>query len=283
MHLLSDWRAHPVLGTIHDTIAYLAAHGYAVLFFWVAAEQLGAPVPAAPILLAAGVLSATGQLSIRAAFVVAVIACLIGDTTWYTIGKSKGTAVLRTLCRISLEPDSCVRKTSDFISRHGARSLLISKFLPGIGAVAVPLTANSGVSGAEFLLYDLLGIAFYAGAYLVAGFVLGGRIDRLEMFAGTLKMIAAGVALAGTAGILAWRLHQREKFLSDLRMARIDPDAVLSMIQNGEQPYIVDLRHTLDVLPDPRVIPGALRMSPDEVAARHDEIPRDREIILYCT
>lgn len=271
------------MGTIHETVAYLAAHGYAVLFFWVAAEQLGAPVPAAPILLAAGVLSATGQLSLTSAFAVAVLACLIGDTTWYTIGKSKGTAVLKTLCRVSLEPDSCVRRTSEFISRHGGRSLLIAKFIPGIGAVAVPLTANSGVSAAAFLLYDLLGVALYAGTYLLAGHLLGGRIDRLEMFAGTLKMIAAGVALAGTAGILAWRLHQRERFLSDLRMARIEPEAVLAMIENGEKPYIVDLRHALDVLPDPRVIPGALRMTPDEVAARHDEIPRDREIILYCT
>jgi membrane protein DedA with SNARE-associated domain len=271
------------LGTIHQTVAYLAAHGYAVLFFWVAAEQMGAPVPAAPILLAAGVLSATGQLTFREAFLVGVAACLIGDTTWYTIGKSKGTAVLKTLCRMSLEPDSCVRKTSEFISRHGGRSLLISKFIPGIGAVAVPLTANAGVPAAQFIFYDLLGVVLYVGAYLTAGHLLGDRIDRLEMFAGMVKTIAAWTAIAGTAAILAWRLRQRARFLSDLRMARIDPEDVLAMIDRGERPFIIDLRHALDVLPDPRVLPGAIRMTPDEVAARHDEIPRDREIILYCT
>ena len=271
------------MGTIHEALAYLARHGYAVLFLWVGAEQLGAPVPAAPILLAAGVLSATGQLTLGAAFAIAATACLVGDSTWYAVGKSKGTAVLKTLCRMSLEPDSCVRRTSEFISRRGGRALLVSKFIPGIGAIAVPLTANSGVPLAQFIVYDLGGIVLYAGAYLVAGYLLGGRIDRLEMFAGTMKSAAAGFAIVGTAAILAWRLHQRRRFYSDLRMARIEPQAVLAMIENGERPFIVDLRHPLDVLPDPRVIPGAIRMRPDEVAARKDEIPRDREIILYCT
>ena len=271
------------MGTIHGALAYLAAHGYVVLFLWVGAEQLGAPVPAAPILLAAGVLSATGQLTLGGAFLVAAIACLIGDSTWYVIGKSKGTAVLKTLCRVSLEPDSCVRRTSEFITRRGARALTISKFVPGIGAMAVPLTANSGVPLVRFILFDVAGIVLYVGAYVLAGHLLGGRIDRLEMFAGTLKTAASGFAVAGTAAILAWRLHQRRKFFSDLRMARIEPEAVLAMLRNGERPYIIDLRHALDVLPDPRVIPGAIRMSPDEVGARHKEIPRDREIILYCT
>lgn len=271
------------MGPIHQALAYLAAHGYTVIFFWVAAEQLGAPVPAAPILLAAGVLSGTGQLSLREAFAVAAIACLIGDTTWYAIGKSKGTAVLKTLCRMSLEPDSCVRQTSEFISRRGPRALLIAKFIPGVAAMAVPLTANSGVSLGEFILYDLGGVVLYAGAYLLAGHLLGDRIDRLEVFAGTMKTAAGGLAVVGTAAILGWRLHQRRKFFYDLRMARIEPEAVLEMINKGERPYIVDLRHALDVLPDPRVIPGAVRMRPDEVAARHEEIPRDREIILYCT
>lgn len=271
------------MGPIHQALAYLAAHGYAVLFLWVAAEQLGAPVPAAPILLAAGVLSATGQMTFGGAFAVASFACLIGDSTWYAIGKSRGTAVLKTLCRMSLEPDSCVRRTSEFISRRGGRALTIAKFVPGIGAMAVPLTANSAVPVAQFILYDVLGIVLYVGAYLVAGHLLGGRIDRLEMFAGTMKTAAAGLAFAGAAAIVAWRLHQRRKFFTGLRTARIQPEAVLAMMENGERPYIIDLRHPLDILPDPRVIPGAIRMTPDEVSARQAEIPRDREIILYCT
>lgn len=271
------------MGTVHEGLVHLGRHGYAILFVWVAAEQLGFPVPAVPILIAAGVLSAMGQLTFSGAFALAILACLIGDSAWYVIGKWKGTAVLKTLCRMSLEPESCVRKSSDFISRHGARSLVVAKFIPGISTVAVPLAANSGISISSFFIYDLLGSMVYVGAYLGAGRLLGDRIDKLDMLASSLKTVTAGMAAAGTVAILAWRFHQRHRFLSDLRMARIQPEEVLGQIDKEEKPYIVDLRHALDFLPDPRVIPGAIRMTPDEVTARQQEIPRDREIILYCT
>ena len=254
-----------------------------MLFVWVAAEQLGLPIPAVPILIAAGVLSAMGQLTLGGAFALGMLACVIGDTAWYGIGKWKGTAVLQTLCRISLEPQSCVRQSSNFISRYGSRSLLIAKFIPGIGAVAVPLAANSDVPLAAFVLYDFLGGALYVGAYLVAGRLLGDRIDKLDVLTGSLRTATSGFAVLGTIAILGWRYRQRHRFLHDLRMARIRPEEVMEMLKRGEKPYMVDLRHPLDFLPDPRVIPGAIRMTPDEVAARAEEIPRDREIILYCT
>jgi len=250
---------------------------------WVAAEQLGLPVPAVPILIAAGVLSAMGQLTFTGAFALGVLACIIGDSAWYGIGKWKGTAVLKTLCRMSLEPESCVRQSSNFITRYGGRSLVIAKFIPGIGGVAVPLAANSNVSLVAFIVYDFLGCVAYIGGYLLLGRLLGDRIDKLDVVAGSMKTATAGFAALGTVGILGWRYRQRRKFLSDLRMARIKPDEVMAMLSRGEKPYIVDLRHPLDFLPDPRVVPGAVRMTPDEVTARQLEIPRDREIILYCT
>jgi membrane protein DedA with SNARE-associated domain len=261
----------------------LAKHGYAVLFAWVAAEQLGLPIPAVPILIAAGVLSAMGQLTLSGAFGLGILACVIGDGAWYAIGKWKGTAVLKTLCRMSLEPESCVRQSSNFITRYGGRSLLIAKFIPGIGGVAVPLAANSDVPLAAFIVYDFLGGVLYVGAYLVAGRLLGDRIDKLDMLTGSLRTATAGFAVVGTLAILGWRYRQRHKFLADLRTARIKPQELLEMLNRGEKPYIVDLRHPLDFLPDPRVVPGAVRMTPDEVTARQQEIPRDREIILYCT
>ncbi len=271
------------MGGIHETLLHLAKHGYALLFAWVAAEQFGAPVPAVPMLVAAGVLSAMGQLSFPSALLLAVVACLIGDAAWYAIGRWRGAAVLNTLCRISLEPDSCVRRSSNFISKHGSRSLVIAKFIPGISTVAVPLAATSGISLASFFIHDLAGSILYSGAYMIAGRLIGDRVDRLNMFAGSLKTATAGMAIVGTLAILAWRYHQRRRFLYDLRMSRITPEDVLGMFDRGEKPFIIDLRHELDFLPDPRVIPGAIRMTPDEVTARQQEIPRDREIILYCT
>ena len=271
------------MGTLHESLAQLAKHGYALLFAWVAAEQLGLPIPAVPILIAAGVMSAMGQLTLAGAFALGVLACVIGDSTWYGIGKWKGTAVLQTLCRMSIEPESCVRTSSNFISSHGGRALAIAKFIPGIGAVAVPLAANSAVSLASFIVYDFLGCIAYVGGYLVLGRMLGDRVDKLEMLAGSLKTVTAGFASVGTIAILGWRFSQRRKFLTDLRLARLEPKEVMALLERGEKPYIVDLRHPLDFLPDPRLIPGAVRMTPDEVTARQQEIPRDREIILYCT
>jgi membrane protein DedA with SNARE-associated domain len=268
---------------VHQALAEIAKHGYLLLFAWITAEQLGAPVPAAPVLFAAGVLSATGQLTFASAFLLGIVGCLIGDTTWYVIGKRRGSAVLRILCKISLEPEACVRRSSNFISLHGSRSLVVSKFIPGIGAIAVPLAANSKISRLAFFSYDLLGSMLYVGTYLVAGRFLGDRIDKLSLFSGSVRVVSVALAVVVALGILGWRYYQKRQFQNDVRMARITPEEVREMIEAGQNPYIVDLRHQLDMLTDPRIIPGAIRMRPDELSSRQDEIPRDREIILYCT
>lgn len=271
------------LGGVHESLVEMARHGYIVLFAWITAEQLGAPVPAVPILIAAGVLSATGQLALGTALALGILGCLIGDTVWYAIGKERGSAVLRFLCKISLEPETCVRSSSEFISRYRGRSLLIAKFIPGVSAVAVPLAASSGISVFSFFSYDFLGSLLYVGAYLALGRVLGGRIDRLSVFADSLKSASLGLAIFAALAILGWRWHRRRQFQNDVRVARISPQEVWDMIEGQRNPYVVDLRHPLDMLTDPRVIPGAIRMTPDQLSLRHNEIPRDREIILYCT
>jgi membrane protein DedA with SNARE-associated domain len=271
------------MGALHETVAEVTRHGPLLLFAWVSAEQLGLPVPAAPILIAAGVLSATGQMSLAHALALGVLGCLVGDLAWYAIGKRRGTAVLRMVCRIALEPETCVRRSSDLISRYGGRSLLVAKFIPGVSAVAVPLAANSGLSVRSFLLHDLLGCVLYVGSYLALGRIVGDRIDELPSVLHSMSSAAVGVAALAALAILGWRFRQRRAFRADVRMARIAPEELRDLIDRGQNPFIVDLRHAVDLLPDPRVIPGAVRVDPGELASRHAEIPRDREIILYCT
>src|SRR5437867_1067963 len=169
----------------------LVQYGYVVVFGWVFAEQIGLPLPAVPVLLAAGAVAGNGRLSVALVLVLAAVASLVSDTIWYWIGRVRGGRVLGWLCRISLEPDSCVRRTQRLFSARGARSLLIAKFVPGFSTAAPPL-----------------------------------------------------------AGIV--------------RMP-------------------VDLRDSIDFETEPSIIPGALHMTTEELEARHHEIPREREIVLYCT
>jgi membrane protein DedA with SNARE-associated domain len=271
------------MSALHQTVAEMTKHGSFVLFIWVSAEQLGLPVPAAPILIAAGVLSATGQMSVARALALGVLGCLVGDIAWYAIGKWRGTAVLRMVCKIALEPETCVRRSSNFISRHGGRSLLVAKFIPGVSAVAVPLAANSGLSLTSFLVHDLLGSALYVGSFVALGRIVGDRIDELSLALHSMTSAALAVAVVAALAIVAWRLQQRRAFREGVRMARIAPEDLRDLIERGLNPFIVDLRHAVDVLADPRMIQGAVRLTPDELSARHAEIPRDREIILYCT
>jgi membrane protein DedA with SNARE-associated domain len=271
------------MGALNQILAELARHGYLVLFSWIAAEQLGAPLPAAPLLLAAGVLSATGHLSFMTALSLSVLGCLIGDTVWYAIGRRWGTGVFRTLCKISLEPESCVRRGSDFVSRYGGSTLLIAKFIPGVNAVAVPLAATSGISLQVFFLYDLLGSIFYTSAFLTLGWIVGNRIDKLSQVAHSITGASAGFALLGALAILIGRYRQRRSFRKHLSMSRISPQELLQAIERGQNPFIIDLRHSPDMRRDPRVLPGAIHVDPKEIEARQAALPRGREVVLYCT
>ena len=271
------------MGGLEQSLGELARHGYILLFAWIAAEQLGAPLPAVPILIAAGVISASGQLAFGTALLVGVLGCLMGDSVWYAIGKGSGSAVLRLLCKISLNPETCVRRSSEFISRYGSVSLLLAKFIPGVSSVAVPLAANSEISPFSFFAFDLLGSVFYIAAYLAAGRIIGSRIYRLAGFVNSIKSASILLAIFAALALVAWRFYQRRRFHADAKIPRITPEALRQLLNGQQSPFIIDLRHPLDMLTDPRIIPGAVRMTPDELSARQTEIPRDREIILYCT
>ena len=123
-----------------DQVAeFLTRHGYLVLFGTVFVEQIGLPLPAIPILLAAGALARTGHMDFMPVVALALLASLTSDCIWYEIGRRRGGRVLGLLCRISLEPDTCVRKTESVFARHGTRSLLIAKFVPGLSTAAPPM------------------------------------------------------------------------------------------------------------------------------------------------
>jgi membrane protein DedA with SNARE-associated domain len=268
---------------MHRAFDFLIHHGHAVLFGWVLVEQLGVPVPAMPLLLAAGALAGTGRLNLFASLLFAVLGALTADSVWFHLGRHKGIKILQLLCRISLEPDSCVRRTEGIFSKQGARSLLVAKFLPGLGLVTPPLAGIFRMRFRRFLLFDAMGSLFWSGAFLGLGYTFAGEIERiaarLASLGGWLLVLVAG----SLAGYIGYKFAARQRFLRELRIARITVDELKEKIDSGEQVTIVDLRHSLDFEAEPETIPGAVHMEAKELEEKNNRLPRDGEVVLYCT
>ncbi|HWZ43340.1 MAG TPA: VTT domain-containing protein [Candidatus Saccharimonadales bacterium] len=269
---------------MESLIQFLTQYGYIVLGGWVLAEQIGLPLPAAPILMAAGAMSAKGPFHFSLALVVTVFSCTLGDLFWFRVGQRGNHRVIQFLCRVSLEPDTCVRRTSSLIGKHGPKSLLVTKFIPGLNAMAAPLAGSGGVRLPVFLVFDLLGSILWCGTFLAVGYLFRERVTDIALGIGKFKgAIALSLLVVIPAGYIAFKSWQRRKFIREIWMERITPEELLQRIEARETMAIVDLRHPLDFLPDPRVLPDAIRISPDELEERYEEIPRDCEVILYCT
>ena len=268
---------------MNGTLEFVARHGYAILFLWMLIEQLGLPIPAIPLLLAAGAMAGTGRLNMGIILLVSAAGSLLADAVWYELGRRRGVQVLQFLCRVSLEPDSCVRRTELTFGRYGVFSLVMAKFVPGLSTVAPPLAGIFGMSLPRFLLFAGLGALVYTGTFAGLGYVFSAQLEviaeQLPKF-GEGLLLVLGVALA--VYILA-KVWQRRRFLMKLRTDRIEPRELKERLDAGEEIFIIDLRHPLDVEVEPHHIPGAFHLSPDDLEARHPEIPRDREVVLYCT
>lgn len=263
---------------------YLARYGYIALPVWVFAEQAGLPLPAAPVLLAAGAMAASGRLDLRLTILLAVGAALTADLIWFHLGRSRGPSVLGRLCRLSMEPDSCVRRTKHFINRHGLRSLLVAKFIPGLNAIASPVVGSLGISPWTYVFVDLVGTLLWVLVFELLGVVFASQLGRVGSYASNTGILLAAVLFVLAATVYLRRKHLRRKaFLRDLRMSRITPDELKRKLDSHELLSIVDLRHPLDLLPEPFMIPGSIRIPVEDLEKRKEEIPRDREVILYCT
>ena len=260
----------------------LQDHAPALVFWNVLLEELGLPIPAVPTMMVAGALGAQAWRSLLAVSAAALIACVLGDSALYLVGRRYGHRAMRRLCGISLSPDSCVRQASLHFERWGGWTLLLGKFLPGIGTVAPPL---AGVMRMHWLRYSLLsglGSALWIGIAVGAGALFHAQVNRTV--AGLLDLGAAAFALlAGLlAAFIAFKWWQRRRFYKTLRMARITVDELRRLIERKEDTVIVDLRVGSDRARDRGSIPGARAMDLTEVDRHLGQFPKDREIVFFC-
>src|ERR1700687_5589580 len=164
---------------MNELLQFVVRHGYVLVFAWVFFEQAGLPIPSAPLLLAVGALAGTRQMNLGLAMTLAVVAALVSDATWYELGRRNGVRVLQLLCRISLEPDSCVRRTQVSFGKNGARVMLVSKFIPGLNAMAAPLAGIIHMGWRRFILFDVAGSLLWVSAFTVTGYVFSGELERV--------------------------------------------------------------------------------------------------------
>jgi membrane protein DedA with SNARE-associated domain/rhodanese-related sulfurtransferase len=266
-----------------ETSQFLIRHGLPLVFAAVLVEQFGVPIPAIPLLLAAGALSAAGKFNLLSGIFATAMACMIADVSWFYLGRYRGNRVLGFLCRLSLEPDSCVRRTQNVFTRYGLRGIAIAKFLPGMSTVAPPLAGMSRVPLARFVLADGIGSLLYATTFLGLGFLFSNQIEHIGEALTDVGGSALSLIAVVAAAYIGYKFWQRRNLLRELRTARITVTELRQKLEAGENPIILDLRSEAELEQDPSIIRGAIHLVMDEVAKRRHEFPHDRDIVVYCS
>ncbi|HKA86845.1 MAG TPA: VTT domain-containing protein [Haliangiales bacterium] len=268
---------------MNDALTFLVHHGHAVLFGVAVVNQLGLPFPAAPWLLAAGALAHMGRLEVFASLALAVAASLLAHIAWYEAGRRSGIKILRLVCRVSIEPDACVRKTENLFARRGPRALVVAHFVPGLVTVAQPLAGTLGMPRAQFIAYNLAGALIWAGGFIILGYVFSHQLEAVAAIGLRLGGALLGVLVAAILGWVGWKVYLRYRIMSELRIARISAEELKERMDAGDAIFVLDLRHDLELAGDPAIIPGARHIPAEQIETRHDEVPRDGEVVVYCS
>jgi membrane protein DedA with SNARE-associated domain len=268
---------------MEEMTSLLTQHGLALVFANVLLTQAGVPVPAIPILIVAGAFVSQGQIALAPLILVSVVASLVGDTLWYAAGRRYGYRILRTLCRIAIEPDSCVKQTETIFERWGAPSLMLAKYVPGFSTVAPPLAGTMRLGLPTFLAYSAVAALLWAGVPIALGAVFHAEVERAlewlgSMGTGAVAVIAAIVLLY--AGVKA---VQRFMLIRFLRMARISVEELRDLMRQESKPLVLDVRSAMARKLDPRRLPGAVAVDINAPQAALVAVPPDRDVVVYCS
>jgi len=263
--------------------AVLNRRGLLLVFLWVLLEQAGIPLPAPPLLVTAGALAEEGAWRPEWLVATALAACLIADHAWFIAGRLRGRALLAGICRLSLSPDTCVRKTDDLIGRHGANLLLVAKFIPGVSAVAIPTAAAMGLAYWRFLLYDTAGSLAWCVAYVGAGMIFSREVQKLLDAMGMIGGWSVFVLALAFALYILWKLAHRRRLKRLYNLVRIAPGEMAELLRTDPDMVLVDARSRLARAQDARRFPGAIEYDDGDLASM---LPRDahaRTIVTFCT
>lgn len=262
-------------------IELIQYYGLAFVFINVLALQAGLPFPAYPTLIITGALASRGGASLQALLATAVVASLLADMAWFHAGRRYGSKVLKTICRVSMSPDSCVRQTESIFARFGVASLAVAKFIPGFASVATSMAGVVRVPLWKFLAFDAVGAALWAGVALGLGFVFRDAInDVLKVFE-TMGRIGLWLVIGAFLLYAAAKWWQRELFIWRLRMDRISVDELHELMSARRVGTIIDVRSPITQSLTGR-IPGAIAVDSRNIKVELLPISPGQEVIVYC-
>ncbi|QIL79555.1 sulfurtransferase [Diaphorobacter sp. HDW4A] len=216
--------------------------GFGIVFLNVLIEQLGAPIPAYPVLVITGALEGASMGRLAMLIVIAVVAALIADVIWYRAGKVYGGAVLGRICRISLSPDACIRQTESVYGRWGPKSLLIAKFVPGFASIASALAGTVGTPLSTFVLFDTLGALIWVGSAVFLGSLFSSTVQDLLDVLSALGKWGLLLVLFVFVVFLLRKWWQRTRTLRSLKMPRLSVHELAGMNAHGVFPTVIDVR-----------------------------------------
>jgi membrane protein DedA with SNARE-associated domain/rhodanese-related sulfurtransferase len=265
-----------------ELIALIGEHGLAVVFVATLATRIGAPLPAAPLLVVAGGLAVSEQISLAAVLSIAIAANVLGDAVWFYAGRKHGARVMKLLCRFSLSQDSCVSRSAALVSRWGGSSLVAAKFVPGVSVVAAPMAGALGMSSPRFLFFGIVAGAIWSAAYLGLGLIFSDQIQEVLNAMSEAGGAAALAFVALIAAFIIWRWWRRRAFLRSIAISGIEANDLYRLLNTETAPIVIDVRSEPGLRVEPRRIPNALVIGLEEMQIRARELPRDREIVLYC-
>jgi len=266
---------------MEDLTPLLLKYGPWLVFVVTLAARIGAPLPAALLLVVAGGLSALGQMSASATLSVSMLANVVGDIAWFLAGRRWGYRILGLLCRVSLSPDSCVRQNEDLFGRWGGLGLLVARFLPGVSLIAAPMAGALRMSWLSFLSWNLLSAFAWTAAFMGLGAIFRTEIDKaLSLLAEAgVKSLLVLAALVVVIAVFRWTRRRRES----LRRADllVSAQELLNEIAEGEQPILLDVRGRAGRV-GAGAVEGSVVVELGRVEHAVEGMPKDANLVTYC-
>jgi membrane protein DedA with SNARE-associated domain/rhodanese-related sulfurtransferase len=267
---------------MNDFVALLASQGAALVFAATLATRLGAPVPAVPFLVVAGGLTVGGQLSFVAVVLAAVLGNILGDGVWFLAGRRWGYRVMRLLCRISLSPDSCVRRSESILGRWGGWSLIAAKFVPGVSVVAPPMAGALGMSNLRFLAYETVAALIWTLLCLFVGRIFHAAIQDVLAVISDIGLGALAIGVLALAAFIGWRWRQRRLAQRVDDIVHIQVEALREALAAGAGPTVIDVRSDEARALDTRAIPGAIGIGLKQLPKQLAGFADGRELVVFC-